>query len=202
MVKNLSENKKLKNGKPKTNPRINSKRGLVIVYTGSGKGKTTAALGLALRAAGHGQRVLILQFIKGTWKVGELKAIEKLKLAPFVEIEQLGLGFIDFKDGKPVVTEEQKNNALCSFKYACDKIKSGMYDIVVLDEINNLVDYGLLDIKDVIDTVENRPPNLSIVLTGRNAHQRLIEVGDIVTEMREIKHVFNEGIKAKKGIDY
>ncbi|MBC7334242.1 MAG: cob(I)yrinic acid a,c-diamide adenosyltransferase, partial [Actinobacteria bacterium] len=144
MPENLNRNKQ-----SEANVEVSSKRGLVIVYTGSGKGKTTAALGLALRAVGHGHKVLILQFIKGTWKVGELEAIKKLNLVPFVEIEQLGLGFIEFKDGRPVVTEEQKTNAYCSFKYACDKIKSGLYDIIVLDEINNLVDYGLLNVEDV-----------------------------------------------------
>lgn len=197
MPENLNRNKQ-----SEANVELSSKRGLVIVYTGSGKGKTTAALGLALRAVGHGHKVLILQFIKGTWKVGELEAIKKLNLVPFVEIEQLGLGFIEFKDGRPVVTEEQKTNAYCSFKYACDKIKSGLYDIIVLDEINNLVDYGLLNVEDVVDAIKNRPLNLSIVLTGRNAHPKLIDVGDIVTEMREIKHIFSKGVKAKKGIDY
>lgn len=175
-------------------------KGLVIVYTGSGKGKTTAALGLALRAIGHSLKVLILQFIKGTWRVGELKAAEKL--APMLEMEQLGIGFIDFKNGNPVITQAQRNNALKSFKYACEKIMSGLYDVVILDEINNLIDYNLLDIGKVIDAIKNRPAKLSVVLTGRNAHRELIEIADIVTEMKEIKHIFRKGIKARKGIDY
>ncbi len=178
----------------------NNKKGLVIIYTGNGKGKTTAALGLALRAAGHNLKILILQFIKGTLKTGELKAIEKLK--PFVEIEQLGEGFIKFKDGKPVATKEQKNNVLKSFRYACGKIMSGLYDIVVLDEINNLIDYNLLDANEVANIIINKPEKLSIILTGRNASKKLIDIADTVTEMKEIKHAFNEGKRARKGIEY
>ncbi len=176
------------------------RRGLILINTGNGKGKTTAALGLALRAAGSNLRVLILQFIKGPWKSGEVKVIEKLK--PLIEIEQLGLGFISFKDGKPVHEEEQLKNAKESFEYACDKINSRQYDMVILDEINNLVSYGLLKVKDVINLLENKPEEIYIVLTGRDAPEEFIDIADTVTEMKEIKHAYNKGIMARKGIEY
>jgi cob(I)alamin adenosyltransferase len=180
--------------------RNSKKNGLVIVYTGNGKGKTTAALGLALRATGYNQKVLILQFIKGTWETGELKAIEKLKTS--LQIKQLGKGFITFKNGKAMATKEQKNNALQSFKYAYKKVISNLYNIIILDEINNLIDYKLVDVNKIIDLIKNKPSRLSLVLTGRDAHKKIINISDIVTEMKEIKHIFKKGIKAKKGLDY
>lgn len=177
-----------------------SKEGLVLINTGNGKGKTTAALGLALRAAGHNFRVLILQFIKGRWKTGEAKIMEKLK--PLIEIEQLGRGFIKFKNGKPQPTKEQIDNAIESFKYAREKIYSRKYHMVILDEINNLIDYGLLKVEDVVNLIKNKPKKISIVLTGRNAHHKLVDIADTVTEMKEVKHAFSKGIKARKGIEY
>ncbi len=189
-----------KSKKPFKDYKRGTKEGLVLINTGNGKGKTTAALGIALRAAGHNLRILILQFIKGSWKSGEIKTIEKLK--PLIEIEQLGRGFIDFKDGKLVVTQEQINNVLESFEYAASKINSNQYDIVILDEIINLIDYKLLKLEDVISLIENKPARLSIILTGRNAPKKLIDIADTVTEMKEIKHAYNKGIRAKKGIEY
>jgi cob(I)alamin adenosyltransferase len=184
----------------KINPRKKFERGLILVNTGDGKGKTTAAMGLALRAAGRNFKVLILQFIKGSWKSGEVKSLEKLK--PLIEIEQLGLGFIRYKDGKMVDREKQLENAHESFEYARDKVNSGRYDLVVLDEINNLTGMGLLDVKDVVRLLKNKPEELNIMLTGRNAPAEVIKIADTVTEMREIKHAFNEGIKARKGIEF
>lgn len=177
-----------------------SKKGLVLINTGNGKGKTTAALGLALRAAGHNFRVLILQFIKRRWKTGEAKIMEKLR--PLIEIEQLGRGFIKFKNGKTQPTSQQIDNAIESFRYAREKIYSGKYDMVILDEINNLIDYGLLKVEDVVDLIKNKPKEISIVLTGRNAHHKLVDIADTVTEMKEIKHAFSKGIRARKGIEY
>jgi len=177
-----------------------SKEGLVLINTGNGKGKTTAALGLALRAAGHNFKVLILQFIKGPWKTGEAKIMEKLK--PLIEIEQLGRGFIKFKNGRPELTKEEIDNANESFKYAREKIYSSKYDMVILDEINDLIDYGLLKVEDVVDLIKNKPVKLCIVLTGRNAPCKLIDIADTVTEMKEVKHAFSKGIKARKGIEY
>jgi len=195
---NLGSKKKLESQKDKY--KKNVREGLVLVNTGNGKGKTTAALGVALRAAGHNLRILILQFIKGSWKSGEVKTIEKLK--PLIEIEQLGKGFIDFKDGKLMITQEQIDNASESFKYAASKINSNQYDIVILDEIINLIDYRLLKLEDVISLIKNKPAGLSIILTGRSAPEKLIDIADTVTEMKEIKHAFNKGIRAKKGIEY
>ena len=174
----------------------NNKDGLVIINTGGGKGKTTAALGLALRAAGHGQKVLILQFIKGAWKTGEAK------IKPEIEMEQLGKGFIKFTDGKLQITEKDRENAEESLRYAKEKINSGKYDMVILDEINNILAYGLIDEGEVIDLINKRPKGLSLVLTGRGAPDELIEVADTVSEIRKIKHAYSKGIKAKKGIEY
>ena len=178
----------------------NKKEGLVIINTGEGKGKTTAALGLALRAAGHGQRILILQFIKDAWKTGESKIMERLK--PEIEMEQLGKGFIKFKDGKLQITEKDRENAEESLRYAIEKINSGKYDLVVLDEINNIIAYGLVDIRKVIGLIKERPIGLSLVLTGRGAPDELIDIADTVSEIKEIKHAYSKGIKAKKGIEY
>ncbi|MBC8388424.1 MAG: cob(I)yrinic acid a,c-diamide adenosyltransferase [Actinobacteria bacterium] len=178
-----------------------SKEGLVLINTGNGKGKTTAALGLALRAAGHNFKVLILQFIKAPYyRTGEAKIMEKLK--HLIEMEQLGRGFIKFKNGKPELIKEQIDNAIESFKYAREKIYSRKYDMVILDEINNLIDYGLLKVEDVVDLIKNKPKKISIVLTGRNAHHKLVDIADTVTEMKEVKHAFSKGIKARKGIEY
>jgi len=178
----------------------NNKKGLVIINTGDGKGKTTAALGLALRAAGHGQKVLILQFIKGTWKTGESKIMDRLK--PRIEMEQLGRGFIKFVDGKLQVTDRDRKNAKQSLQYAKEKVSSGKYDMIVLDEINNIVSYGLVDAGEVVKLVMERPEELCMVLTGRGAPDELIDIADIVSEIKEIKHAYRKGIKAKKGIEY
>jgi len=191
---------KKNNNRLKNYTKKGSKAGQVLINTGNGKGKTTAALGLALRSAGHNQKVLILQFIKGRYRTGEIKIIEKLK--PLIEIEQLGRGFIKFKNGKPAPTSRQIENAKESFKYAREKIYSGKYDMVILDEINNLVDYGLLKVEDVVDLIKNKPGELCIVLTGRNAHFKLVDIADTVTEMKEVKHTFSKGTGARKGIEY
>ncbi len=177
-----------------------NKEGLVIINTGGGKGKTTAALGLALRAAGHGQKVLILQFIKGSWKTGEAKIMERLR--PEIEMEQLGKGFIKFADGKLQIMEKDRENAEESLRYAKEKINSGNYDMIILDEINNIIAYGLVDVGEVINIIRERPKRLSLVLTGRGAPGQLVDIADTVSEIREIKHAYSKGIKAKKGIEY
>jgi cob(I)alamin adenosyltransferase len=179
----------------------NFRESSVVINTGDGKGKTTAALGLALRAAGHDMKVLILQFIKSGRVSGEAKVIRE-RLRPLVDIEQLGKGFIRFKNGKPDPTGEQIKNARDSFKYASDKIESNKYDLIVLDEINNLVDYGMLKVEEVAEIIKNRPKGICLVLTGRNASPEIIDIADTVTEMKEMKHVFRKGIKARKGIEY
>lgn len=193
-------NSNITNNKQEEMYRKDLKEGLVLINTGEGKGKTTAALGLALRAAGHNQKVLIMQFIKGRFDTGEFRIIKKLK--PMIEIERLGKGFIRFKDGKPAPTRAQVKNSSESFEYACKKVASGRYDMIILDEIINLMSYGLLKIEDTIDLIKNKPKKLCIVLTGRNAPRKLLDMADTVTEMREVKHAFSRGIKAKKGIEY
>ncbi len=172
--------------------------GLIIVNTGNGKGKTTAALGLGLRAVGHGMKVLMLQFIKGARHTGELDAAKRLE--PNFKIIQLGQGFIRTHKGEQ--TESVVENARVSWDYAKQEISSGLYDIVILDEINNMIDYGLINVEDVISVLKERPKRLNVILTGRNAHDRIIELADMVTEMREVKHHYKKGIKAQKGIEF
>jgi cob(I)alamin adenosyltransferase len=174
-------------------------RGLIIVYTGNGKGKTTAALGLCVRAVGYDEKVCIIQFIKGSWKYGELDGIKRL--APNVELYQKGLGFVGIIDDKLDRSEHIKaaNEAIV---FAKERILSGKYDIVILDEINVAMSLDLIKIEDVFDLVNCKPELLDLVLTGRNARPELIERADLVTEMREIKHPYQKGIMAQKGIDF
>lgn len=168
------------------------RRGLIIVHTGDGKGKTTAALGLAIRAFGAGLRVLILQFIKGRHS-GELAALDALK----IEVRQLGLGFITEEN-----FAEQKKSARAAIELARQEILSGKWDLIVLDEINYAVKFTLLDATEILELIKIRPPQLHLVFTGRNALPELIEVADLVTEMKLIKHPFQNGIAAQKGIEF
>lgn len=166
--------------------------------TGDGKGKTTSALGMALRAVGQGLRVAVLQFLKGSWKYGELDASEKL--APQLRIKPLGEGFIhvdpDDPDPKDIECAER------AWKVCREALFSGDYDMVILDEVNNAVAYGLLPVDDVIDALQRRPPAVHVVLTGRGAHHRIVELADIVTEMIEVKHPYRSGKEARKGIEF
>jgi cob(I)alamin adenosyltransferase len=174
-------------------------RGLVIVYTGNGKGKTTAALGLCIRAIGYDEKICIVQFIKGSWKYGELDGIKRL--SPNVELYQKGLGFVGIIDDKLDRSEHIKA-AKEAVEFAREKIESGRYDIVILDEINVAVGLGLIELDDVLGLIRCKPPLLDLVLTGRNAKQEIIDIADLVTEMREIKHPYQKGIMAQKGIDF
>jgi cob(I)alamin adenosyltransferase len=176
-----------------------NEKGLVIVYTGDGKGKTTAALGLCVRAAGYDEKVCIIQFIKGSWKYGEIDGIKRL--APNVELYQKGLGFVGIIDDKLDKSEHIKA-AGEALEFARGRILSGDYDIVILDEINVAIHLKLIKVDDVLNIIENKPKSLDLVLTGRNAKNEIIDRADLVTEMREIKHPFQKGIKAKKGIDF
>lgn len=173
------------------------RRGLVIVHTGNGKGKTTAALGLALRAVGQGLKVSMVQFIKGSWKYGELRAPEFL---PGFEIRAMGRGFVDL--GNPEPNPEDVALAQETLAAAREKVLSGQYDMVILDEVNYAVSYGLLDVESVVRLIQEKPPELHLVLTGRDARPEVVDVADLVTEMREIKHAFREGVKAQKGIEF
>jgi len=176
-----------------------NEKGLVIVYTGDGKGKTTAALGLCVRAVGYDEKVCIIQFVKGSWKYGELDGIKKL--APNVELYQKGLGFVGIIDDKLDKSEHIKA-AGEALAFADEKMHSEQYDIVILDEINVAIHLNLISVDDVLSLIDNKPESLDLVLTGRNARDEIIERADLVTEMREIKHPFQKGIKAKKGIDF
>lgn len=169
------------------------RRGLIIVNTGDGKGKTTAALGLAIRAWGAGLKVLILQFIKGGRRSGELTALDALK----IEVRQLGLGFITEEN-----LAEQKKSARAARELARREILSGAWDLIILDEINYAVKFGLLDAAEILELVKIRPPQLHLVFTGRDALPELIDAADLVTEMKLIKHPFKSGIAAQAGIEF
>ena len=174
-------------------------KGLVIVYTGGGKGKTTAALGMALRAVGHNQKICIIQFIKGSWHYGELNSLKRLE--PEVELVTMGKGFVGIIDDKSP-REEHEKIAKEGIKLSKEKIQSKKYDIIILDEVNYAVNLGLIGLNDVLDLIKTKPSELNLVLTGNHAKPEMIEAADLVTEMREIKHPFKSGIKAKKGIDF
>ncbi|MBI3330774.1 MAG: cob(I)yrinic acid a,c-diamide adenosyltransferase [Candidatus Omnitrophica bacterium] len=180
------------------------RRGLIIMYTGPGKGKTTAALGMALRALGHGWRVLVIQFFKGDWPVvyGEVEMGKRL--APQFELLQLGRGFVKHMgDTKPF--EEHLAAAQQALAVARERITSGAHDLIVLDELIYAIDYAgvqLVSLEEVLGLLEVKPPALHLVLTGRNAPQALIDRADLVTEMREVKHPWQRKIPAQLGIDF
>lgn len=176
----------------------NETRGLTLVFTGNGKGKTTAALGMAMRAWGQGMKVLVLQFIKGGWKYGELKAAEKL--GPAFEMRQVGEGFI--KGSGEEGLKAHRAAAQEALVQARRAVQEEEYDMIILDEINYAVNYGLVDLPDVLDLIRSKPPRLHLVLTGRNAAGDVVELADLVTEMREVKHPFAAGIPAQKGIEF
>lgn len=172
--------------------------GLIMVHTGTGKGKTTAALGLALRGAGYGFQTLMIQFIKGDRQYGELGGADML--APFLDILPMGKGFIRFDRGGP--GDEDRKAVREAWELAKRQMTTGKYDMIILDEINYVIDYGFLPVEDVLDALRSRPKPLHVVLTGRNAHPDLIEAADLVTEMAEVKHPFQKGVKAQKGIEF
>ena len=181
-----------------------ARRGLTIIYTGNGKGKTTAALGMALRALGHGWRVLIIQFFKGDWPVvfGEVEMGKRL--SPQLEVLQLGKGFVKHMgDRKPF--DEHLAAATEALRIAKDKVTSGAYDLIILDELVYAIDYAgvqLVSLEDVVGLVEAKPPRLHLVLTGRDAPQALVDRADLVTDMREVKHPWQQKIPAQAGVDY
>jgi len=173
--------------------------GLILVNTGNGKGKTTAALGTALRACGYGHKVLMVQFVKGPWKSGE--QLVAPRLAPEFEFVKTGKGFFKIM-GDRLPEEEHKEAARLGFEFAREKILSGAYDLVILDEINNAVADGLLPIEPLLELLDGKPPGLHLILTGRNAHAEVVRRAHLVTEMVEVKHPFQEGLLAQKGIDF
>ena len=174
-------------------------KGLLIVYTGPGKGKTTCALGAAFRAVGQGFRVLMVQFIKGSWHYGELDAAKMLGDDKF-EIRPMGRGFVKI-GGAETAPEDIKLAEEC-WRTGRDAIYSEKYDLVILDEINYVISYKMLQAEMVVDALRDRPERIHVICTGRNAHAKLVELADLVTEMKEVKHPYSKGILAQRGIDY
>jgi len=174
------------------------RRGLIIVHTGPGKGKTTAAMGTALRAVGQGMRVLMLQFLKGSWHYGELDAVKAF--ADKFVLKPMGRGFVKVGAEKP--DPEDVRMVEEAWKEAERAIQSGQWDLVVLDEINYAISYGMLDPAKVVDTLRKKPAMVHVILTGRNAHPTIVEMADTVTEMRQVKHAYEKGVMAQRGIEY
>src|SRR5215469_12816203 len=180
-----------------------SRRGLILINTGPGKGKTTAALGTAFRAFGNGMRMLILQFLKGSWHYGELDAAQAINATrpgdDFV-MKQMGRGFV--KVGGAETDPEDIRMVEEAWNEAAEAILSGEWDLVVLDEINYAISYKMLDAEKVAEVLRQKPEMVHVILTGRNAHPTLVEVADTVTEMREVKHAYQKGILAQRGIEF
>ena len=175
------------------------KVGLIVVLTGNGKGKTSSALGMALRAVGHRLRVCIIQFMKGDLHSGEIDGVKWL--APLVEFHQTGKGFCGIQ-GNKIPYHEHRANAQCAIELAGERIHSGLFEIVILDEINNALKLGLVDLPQVLELLDAKPPDLQLVLTGRDAHPDVCGRAHTVTEMVEVKHAYRNGIEAQQGIDY
>lgn len=173
-------------------------RGLIIVNTGPGKGKTTAAMGTALRAVGNGMKVLMLQFLKGSWHYGELDAVKAFG-DNFV-MKQMGRGFV--KVGGAETDPEDVRLVEEAWEEARQAINSGRWELVILDEINYAISYGMLDPAKVVEVLKRKPEQVHVILTGRNAHPTIVEVADTVTEMKQVKHAYEKGVMAQRGIEY
>ncbi len=207
--------------------------GLVQIYTGDGKGKTTASLGLALRAAGHGYRVFIFQFLKGGYYTGEVKSITNF-LDKLIRIEQFGTGCVKMGKQIKISAYNGMQKPLCPRNYTSERdvlncgacrycflihdedylrtrkairmfreyALNGTYDIIILDEITHAINKGLVSVDEVVEIIKNRKKGVEIIITGRGAPPELLEIADLVTEMREVKHPWRRGIPARKGIEY
>lgn len=175
------------------------RRGLVLVLTGEGKGKTTSCLGMAVRAVGYGMRVAMIQFIKGSLYYGELDGAKRL--APEFELIPMGKGFVGIR-GDTLSFEEHAAAAAEALATARKRMLSGKYDIVILDEIHVAIHLGLLELSDLLALIRERPEDVHLILSGRHAREEVILQAHLVTEMRNIKHPFDLGIEAEKGIDY
>src|SRR6201987_5266313 len=174
------------------------RRGLIMVNTGPGKGKTTAAMGTALRAVGNGMRGLMLQFIKGSWHYGELDSGNGFG-GKFI-MKQRGRGFVKVGAKKP--DPEDVRMVEEAWAEADRAIQSGEWDLVILDEINYAISYGMLDPSKVVESLKKKPEMVHVILTGRNAHPAIVEAADTVTEMRQVKHAYEKGVMAQRGIEY
>lgn len=173
--------------------------GLVVVLTGYGKGKTSSALGMVVRACGHGMKVCMLQFMKGDIFTGEWEAVKKIDCD--VEIVPTGMGFCGIQ-GNPYPHSEHREAAQRALDMARERIVSGAYDLIVLDEINNAVHLNLVDVEQVIDLVRSKPPTMHLVLTGRDAAPEIIAMADTVSEVKEIAHAYRKGIEPQPGVDF
>jgi cob(I)alamin adenosyltransferase len=175
------------------------KKGLVVVITGHGKGKTTTALGIAVRACGHDMKVAIIQFMKGDLYAGEWDGVKKMSCR--IELIATGKGFCGIQ-GNPYPYKEHRENAQEAIQIVHQKMESDAPDILILDEINNALHLKLVDLDQVLQIIEKKPPQMHLVLTGRNAHPQVIERADTVSEIVEVKHAYRKGIEPQPGIDY
>ena len=194
--KSVSKTAKKKKSPAVKKTAVKSAKGLVVVITGSGKGKTTAAFGQALRAIGQGYKVFVLQFMKGR-KYGEFIAAEKY--LPHLTIRMSGLDSFVMRDNPAAIDIELAQKGLAAAKKA---INSGKYNMVILDEINVALDFKLIALPEVIELIKNKPASLDLILTGRYAPPEIIELADTVSEVKEVKHHYNKGIKDRAGIEY
>jgi len=174
------------------------RKGLIIVNTGPGKGKTTAAMGTALRAVGNGMKVLMLQFLKGSWHYGELDAVKSFG-GNWV-MKQMGRGFV--KVGGAETDPEDVRMVEEAWNEAEKAIHSGEWDLIILDEINYAIGYKMLDPAKVVAALKGKPEQVHVILTGRNAHPSIVEIADTVTEMKQVKHAYEKGVLAQRGIEY
>jgi len=174
-------------------------RGLIVVITGNGKGKTTSAMGMVLRASGHGLRSCIIQFMKGDLYSGEWDGVKLL--GGLVELHATGMGFCGIQ-GNPYTRAEHRASAQAAIELTREKITSGDFEIIILDEINNALQLKLVDLEQILDLVRLKPELVHLVLTGRNAHPELVELADTVSEVCEIKHAYRKDIEPQPGIDY
>lgn len=175
------------------------RKGLVVVITGSGKGKTTSALGIIVRACGHHMKVCMIQFMKGDLYTGEWDGIKKMGCQ--IELIATGKGFCGIQ-GNPYPFEEHRKNAQEAIRLIQEKMRSGEYDILILDEINNALHLNLIDLEQVLELIRDKPSWMHLILTGRDAHPQVIELADTVSQIIEVKHAYRKGIEPQPGIDY
>ncbi|WP_337240494.1 cob(I)yrinic acid a,c-diamide adenosyltransferase [Proteus faecis] len=196
-MNNAQHQKRQQRLKEKVDTRIEQaqrEQGIVIIFTGNGKGKTTAAMGTATRAVGHQKKVSVVQFIKGTWENGERNLLE-----------QFGVPFYVMETGFTWETQDKSTDTVAclnTWQYALKLLNDPEYDLVILDEITYMITFNYLPLDEVISALSSRPAHQNVIITGRGCHRKLIELADTVTEMRPIKHAFDSGIKAQKGIDW
>lgn len=175
------------------------RRGLVVVLTGNGKGKSTSALGMGLRALGHSMKVCIIQFMKGDLLSGEWDSVARM--GGEIELHSTGKGFCGIQ-GNPYPWEEHRANAQDAIDLVREKIAEGKFDVLILDELNNALKLKLVDLEQVLDIIGEKPPLMHLIITGRDAHPRVLELADTASEIREIKHAYRKGIEPQPGIDY